>query len=104
MEGIEEQFITSYKSNLAKEGAEVCKEILVYIKEKEEMTMEKAKLFCDLFRSYKLDGVDCTGVLDKCEKYLIRYYNFHKYYNTYKTIENDRKSWLDMDGRRIKNL
>ena len=49
MEDLEKQFITSCHSTLAKEGKEICEEILVMIGEKDKMMIEKAKAFCEFF-------------------------------------------------------
>ena len=58
MEDIEKNFITSFQSILLKEGKEICKKILVMIGEKDEMVLEKAKVFCEFFLSLKLEGVE----------------------------------------------
>ena len=62
--------------NLAKEGKEICEEVFVMIGDKDELMLEKAKVFCEFFCSYKLDGVNTKELVEKCEKYLD---NFHKY-------------------------
>ena len=49
MEKLEEQFITSLQSILTQEGKEICEEVSVMIGEKDEMMMEKARVFCDFF-------------------------------------------------------
>ena len=58
MEDIEKNFITSFQSILLKEGKEICKKFLVMIGEKDEMVLEKAKVFCEFFLSLKLEGVE----------------------------------------------
>ena len=106
MGDLEKQFITSCQSILAQEGKEICEEILVMIGEKDEMMMEKAKAFCEFFLSYKLDGVNTEKVLERCKNYLDKFYDFHRYECTFKSIKNERrerKSFLDMRNIRLNN-
>ena len=101
MEDLQKQFIFFCQSNLAKEGKEICEEILVMIGEKEEMMMEKAKAFCEFFLSYKLDGVNAEKLVEKCENYLENLDNFHKYKSTFKQNTIERERLLDMRGMRL---
>ena len=101
MEQIEEHFITSYQSNLAKEGKEICEEILVMIGEKDKMMIEKAKAFCEFFLSYKLDGVNTEKLLERCKNYLNKVCDFNRYEYAFRSINNERKSLLDMRHMRL---
>ena len=105
MEQIEKQFITSYQSNLAKKGKEICEEILVMIGEKDEMMMEKAKAFCEFFCSYDLDGVNTENLLEKCQNYIDDLNNFYKYRSTFDKVNINRREkerWLDRRSMRLK--
>ena len=104
MEDIEEQFITSYKSKLTKKGEEVCKDILVFIGEKDEMKRMKAKAFCEFFLSFKLDRVDDSELKEKCRDYLEYLNDFQRYNHAFESIGRERKEILDMRCGRIKNL
>ena len=73
------------------------------IGEKVEMMMEKAKVFCEFFLSYKLDGVNTENLLERCTNYLNKVYDFRRYECTFKSIKNERKSLLDMRNIRLKN-
>ena len=46
MEKLEEHFITSYQSTLAKEGKEICKEVDSIICDNDELMVEKADTYC----------------------------------------------------------
>ena len=91
MEQIEKQFITSYQSNLAKEGKEICEEVVVMIGDKDELILEKARACCEFFCSYKLDGVNTEKLVEKCENYLENLNTFHKYKSTFKQANFVRK-------------
>ena len=83
MEKLEKQFITSCQSTLTQEGKEICEEILVMIGEKDEMMLEKAKVFCEFSVNYKSDGVDTEKLIKKCKKYLEDLANFYHYKYTF---------------------
>ena len=91
MEQIEKQFITSYQSNLAKEGKEICEEVFVMIGEKDEMVLEKAKAFCEFFLSYNLDGVNTEKLTKKCKDYIGEYHNYQIYKTNFKEANSYRK-------------
>ena len=76
------------------------------IGEKDEMAMEKAKVFCEFFLSYKLDGVEREKLLEKYRKYIEDLANFHYYKSIFKnnTIERERERLFDMREMRVKNL
>lgn len=104
MEDIEKQFISSYKSKLTKKGEEVCKEILVFIGEKDEMKKMKAKVFCEFFLSFKLEGVEDSKFKEKCRDYLEYLNDFQRYNHAFESIGRERKEKLDMRNMRINNL
>ena len=105
MEQIEKQFITSYQSNLAKEGKEICEEVFVMTGDKDELILEKARACCEFFCSYKLDGVNTEKLVEKCENYLENLNNFMRFKSTFNQVNNDRReSWLDMRHMRLKKI
>ena len=106
MEDLEKQFITSYESNLAAEGKEICEKILVYIGEKDEMMLEKAKVFCNFFLSYKLDGkldgINTEKLVERCRKYIENVNYFSRFKSTFNQANRDRrkeKEWKEMRNR-----
>ena len=103
MEDLEKQFITSCHSTLAKEGKEICEEILVMIGEKDKLMIEKAKAFCEFFLSYKLDGVNTEKLLERCKNYLNKVCDFNRYECAFRSINNERKTLLDMRNIRLNN-
>ena len=103
MEDLQKQFISFCQSNLAKEGKEICEEILVMIGGKDELMMEKAKAFCEFFLSYKLDGVNAEELLKRCKKYKEDLNNF-KYYQHIFGKNRIKENLLDVGGMRLKNL
>lgn len=107
MEDIEKQFFSSYQFTLTQEGKEICKKILVFIGEKDEMMIEKAKVFCEFFLSYKLDGVDTKELIERCEKYINNLNNFNHFKITLKQVNKERReleSWLDMRNMKINGI
>ena len=104
MEDIEKQFINSCKSKLTIQGEEICKEILVFIGEKDEMKRMKAKVFCEFFLSLKLEGVEDSELKEKCKNYLDYPYDFQRYNHAFESIGRERKEKLNMRNMRIKNL
>ena len=58
MEKLEEHFITSYESHLAKEGNEICKEVDSIIGDNDELMVEKAYVYSTFISSHRVDGVD----------------------------------------------
>ena len=94
MEDLEKQFITSYLSILTKEGKEICKEVFVMIGDKDELILEKARVCCEFFCLYKLDGVNTEKLVERCQNYLENLINFYKYKSTFKQVNIARReSW-----------
>ena len=104
MEDFEKQFITSCQSILTQEGKEICQEILVMIGEKDEMKRMKAKVFCEFFLSFKLEGVEDSKLKEKCRDYLEYLNDFQRYNHAFESIGRERKEKLDMRNMRINNL
>lgn len=103
MEDIEKHFISSYKSNLTQEGKEICEEILVMIGEKDEMLIDKAKVFCEYF-IFNTPDVDKTMKLERrCKKYLNDLYNFNDYKQTFKRNTMERERFFDMGEINLQN-
>ena len=87
MEQIEKQFITSLQSILVKEGKEICEEIFVFIGDKDELMLKKAKACCEYFYSHKLDGVNTEKLDEKCNNYLEKLFKLHKYKTTFENYK-----------------
>ena len=102
MEDIEKQFITSCQSILTQEGKEICEEILVMIGEKDEMKREQARVFCEFFLSYKLEGVNDEKLKEKCKNYLDYLIDFQRYNHAFKSIGLERREKKSLDMRNIR--
>ena len=98
MEDLEKQL------KLGLEANEVCKEILKYIGEKDIMKIYKAKVFCEFFLCYKLDGVETTELKERCKKYLENLDNFKHDYNYELVEEIDNKRLFNLRGARIQQI
>ena len=94
--------MTSCLSTLTQEGKEICEEVLVMIGEKDEMMMEKARVFCDFFLNYNLDGVNTEKLTERCKKYMEDIGDFYHYKHTFERNTKQRERLLDMRGMRIK--
>ena len=70
MEGYEKQI------KLGLEAIDICEDIIKYIGEKDIMKIYKAKVFCEFFLCYKLDGVETTELKERCKKYLENFDDF----------------------------
>ena len=57
-EKFEEQLIDSYKSTLAEEAREICKEIDSLIKDDKEFDIEKAESYCIFLLSYRKNSLN----------------------------------------------
>ena len=105
MEKLEEHFITSYESHLAKEGKEICEEVFSMIGDKDELMLEKANTYCRFIDS-KVDCVD-KKLVERCKNYIENVINFHRFESTFKKVNIDRgerESWLDMRGMRLNGI
>ena len=105
IESIEKQFITSYQSNLASEGKEICKEVESQFDDYDLFKMEKAYNYSN-FLSY-LTGVD-PKLYERCQKYKSDFRNLNNYKkNFYNDIEFERKEkqeLIDMGNMRLKGI
>ena len=104
MEKLEEHFITSYQSTLAKEGKEICKEVDSIICDNDELMVEKANTYCNF-----ISLVDCVDkkLVERCKNYIENVINFHRFKSTFNQVNNDiieRKSWLDMRHMRLNEI
>ena len=70
-----------------KEGKEICKEIFVFIGDKDELMLKKAQACCEFFYSYKLDGVNTEKSDEKCNNYFKKLFKLHKYKTTFENYE-----------------
>ena len=89
---------------LGLEAYEVCEEILKYIGEKDIMKIYKAKVFCEFFLCYKLDGVETKELKERCKKYLENFDNFKNDYNYELVEEIDNKRLFNLRGARIQQI
>ena len=90
MENIEKEI------KLRLEAILICEEILKYIGEQDRMFIDKAKVYCEFFLCYKLDGVKTTELKERCKKYLENLDNFKR---DYKFVLNE-----NIDNERLLNL
>ena len=98
MEDLEKQI------KLGIEAIDICEDIIKYIGEKGIMKIYKAKVFCEFFLCYKLDGVETTKLKERCKKYLENFDNFSRDYN-YELLEYiDNRCLFDLRGKYIKNI
>lgn len=103
MKQIENDFINSYETTLAKEGEKLCKEIENNIKVCGELLVNKASVYCQFIVS-KLDSLD-PKLVERCNNYIENINNFNRYKSTFDKVNIDRKerkSWLDMRNMRLK--
>ena len=68
-EKFEKQLLSSYKSTLAVEGSEICKEVDSLIQDDDELLIEKANAYCRFCTDSKRVNID-EKLFDKCKKYL----------------------------------
>ena len=69
MEKLEEHFITSYESHLAKEGKEICKEVDSIMCDNDEFLVKKADTYSFFISRSKIHEFD-PKLVDRCNKYL----------------------------------
>ena len=96
----EKQFITSYKSNLAKKGEEICKKVDSIIGENEELLIEKAFTYC-YFLTNKIKVDLDSELVDRSKKYLdeISYYKHIR--DTFSKVNIERRERLDMRNMKL---
>ena len=92
MEQIEKKFITSYESELAKEGKEIYKEVCSIVGNNDEMIVEKAKTFCKFF-CYNLEDNLNENLRKKCKKYLEKVEILRNYKLTFQEAKTIRKKF-----------
>ena len=93
MKQIENDFINSYETTLAKEGEKLCKEIENYVKVCDELLVNKANTYCQFIVS-KLDRLD-PKLVERCNNYIDDVNNFNHYKTTFIEVNNDRKDgWI----------
>ena len=105
MEKLEEHFITSYQSTLAKEGKEICKEVDSIICDNDELMVEKADTYCNFISHSKRHGFD-PKLVDRCRKYLDDMSSYRCIKHTFDHVNNsrrerERESCLDMKNMRL---
>ena len=98
MEDLEKQ------NKLELEAIDICEDIIKYIGEKDIMRIYKAKVFCEFFLCYKLDGIETTELKERCKKYLENFDNFSRDYN-YELLEyTGNRCLFDLRGMKIQNI
>ena len=90
MEKLEEHFITSYQSTLAKEGKEICKEVDSIIGDNDELMVEKSYTYCNFISHSKRHGFD-PKLVDRCRKYLDEMRNYNRFKHTLEEVDFSRK-------------
>ena len=103
MEKLEEHFITSYESHLAKEGKEICKEVDSIMCDNDELLVKKADTYCNFISHSKRHGFD-PKLVDRCRKYLDEMRNYKNFKHTLEKVNfsrRERKSCLDMKNMRL---
>ena len=104
MEQIEKQFINSYLSILAKDGKEICKEVESIFNDNDELMKEKATTYCQFI---SLVNCDNKKLVERCNNYIEKVNNFHRYESTFNQVNNERRereSWLDMRHMRLNGI
>ena len=90
MEKIEDQFIISYETALAKEGKEICKEVDQLIKDNKKFDIDKAQTYCSFCLCFKKDVID-SKLYERCKKYLDDMRNYRDIKYTLENISRLRK-------------
>ena len=90
MEKLEEHFITSYESHLAKEGKEICKEVDSIMCDNDELMVEKAYTYSIFLTHQKRLEFD-PKLVERCRKYLDEMRNYRDIKNTLEHISRTRK-------------
>ena len=90
MEKLEEHFITSYESHLAKEGKEIFKEVDSIMCDNNELMVEKADTYCNFISHSKRHGFD-PKLVDRCRKYLEKMRNYNHFKHTLEEVNFSRR-------------
>ena len=90
MEKLEDHFITSYQSTLAKEGKEICKEVDSIIGDNDKLMVEKADTYCNFISHSKRHAFD-PKLVDRCRKYLDDMSSYRRIKDTLEYISRRRK-------------
>ena len=105
MEKLEEHFITSYESHLAKEGKEICKEVDSIMCDNDEFLVKKGDTYSFFISRSKIHEFD-PKLVDRCRKYLDEMRNYKHFKHTLEEVNNsrrerERESCLDMRNMRL---
>ena len=94
-ENIENQLISSYESNLAAEGKELCKEVDSLLQHDEEFNIDKTEKYCHFCLTFRKDSLN-KDFLIKIQKYKYNNANFrsikYELNNISEVRENQKKS------------
>ena len=96
-EKFEEQLISSYKSTLAVEGEEICKEVESLNQDDYDLLIDKARAYCLFCTNPKRSDID-KNLFDKCKKYLFDECNLRyikNNVNIYLNQERNKKRFKD---------
>ena len=89
-EKFENQLLSSYKSTLAVEGSEICKEVDSLIQDDHELLIEKANAYCLFCTNPKRVDIN-EEIVKKCGKFLKDFSNYRCIKNILENISKSRK-------------
>ena len=89
-EKFDKQLLSSYESNLAIEGEEICKEVDSLFSDDIDLIREKANVYCLRCTSFKKDVID-SKLFERCKKYLDDMRNYRDIKYTLENISRTRK-------------
>ena len=90
MEKLEEHFITSYESHLAKEGKEICKEVDSIMCDNDELMLKKADTYSFFISHSTIHELD-PKLVDRCRKYLDDMSSYSRIKHTLEQVNFSRK-------------
>ena len=106
-EQIKKQFITSFQSNLASEGKEICKEVESQLDGNVKFTMEKAFNYSKFIIYLRDVDVD-PKLFERCQKYITDFNNFNsckEIFNNFINFERKEKERsMDMRLMRLNRI
>ena len=107
MEQIKKQFITSFQSNLASEGKEICKEVESQLDGNVKFTMEKAFTYSKFISYLREVDVD-PKLVERCQKYINDFNNFNsckEIFNNFINFERkEKEKSMDMRLMRLNRI
>ena len=92
-EKFDKQLISSYKSTLAVEGREICKEVDSILEDDDELLVEKANAYCLFCTDPKRVNID-EKLFERCKKYLDDIRNYSDINYILKNISRRRRKMV----------